>query len=160
MKLDDQLLLEKAIKDKHEIKKATLKLKSVKRLDDVFRVAHEAEFKKRDCLNCANCCKTTSPIFRDTDVKRIAKHLRLKESQFIDNYLRMDEDNDLVLKTSPCAFLEADNTCSIYEYRPLACREYPHTNRKNMYQILELTAANTQICPAVAAIVEKLCSVK
>lgn len=160
MKLDDQLLLEKAIKDKHEIKKATLKLKSVKRLDDVFRVAHEAEFKKRDCLNCANCCKTTSPIFRDTDVKRIAKHLRLKESQFIDNYLRMDEDSDLVLKTSPCAFLEADNTCSIYEYRPLACREYPHTNRKNMYQILELTAANTQICPAVAAIVEKLCSVK
>ncbi len=160
MKLDDQLLLEKAIKDKHEIKKATLKLKSVKRLDDVFRVAHEAEFKKRDCLNCANCCKTTSPIFRDTDVKRIAKHLRLKESQFIDNYLRMDEDSDLVLKTSPCAFLEADNTCSIYEYRPLACREYPHTNRKNMYQILELTAANTQICPAVAAIVDKLCSVK
>lgn len=158
MKLDDQLLLEKAIKDKQEIKKATLKLKSVKRLDDVFRVAHEAEFKKRDCLNCANCCKTTSPIFRDTDVKRIAKHLRLKENQFIDNYLRIDEDSDLVLKTSPCAFLEEDNTCSIYEYRPLACREYPHTNRKNMYQILELTAANTQICPAVAAIVEKLCS--
>ena len=86
--------------------------------------------------------------------------MRLKESQFIDNYLRMDEDSDLVLKTSPCAFLEVDNTCSIYEYRPLACREYPHTNRKNMYQILELTAANTQICPAVAAIVEKLCSVK
>ncbi|MBP6091474.1 MAG: YkgJ family cysteine cluster protein [Crocinitomicaceae bacterium] len=105
-----------------------------------------------DCLSCANCCKTTSPIFRDIDIKRIAKHLRLKENQFIQSYLRMDDEQDYVLQSSPCSFLNDDNTCSIYEFRPLACREYPHTDRKNMYQILDLTLKNTLVCPAVAKI--------
>ncbi|MEY4803795.1 MAG: hypothetical protein RL331_308, partial [Bacteroidota bacterium] len=48
------------------------------------------------------------------------------------------------------------NTCAVYDDRPLACREYPHTDRKNMYQIMDLTAQNTLICPAVASIVEKI----
>ena len=115
---------------------------------------HEAAFEKIDCLKCANCCKTTSPIFRDVDVKRIAKHLRMPESKFLDQYLRMDEEGDWVLKQSPCHFLQDDNTCSIYEVRPLACREYPHTDRKNMQQILNLTLKHTLICPAVARIFE------
>ena len=148
--------LELATKNKLENLKFLQKMKSTKQLDAVFQKAHDAEFKKTECLNCGNCCKTTSPIFRDTDIKRIAKHLRVKEAAFIAQYLRIDEDRDYVLQSSPCAFLELDNTCSIYEYRPLACREYPHTNRKNMYQILELTATNTMICPAVARIVEQL----
>ena len=109
-----------------------------------------------DCLTCANCCKTTSPIFRDADIRRIAKHLRIKESQLIQNYLKMDEESDYVLQKSPCTFLGADNKCDIYEVRPLACREYPHTDRKNMIQILELTVENTLICPAVARIVKTI----
>lgn len=80
----------------------------------------------------------------------------MKEQHFVDQYLRKDEDGDLVLKQSPCAFLGSDNKCSIYEHRPLACREYPHTDRKNMYQILELTERNTLICPAVAKVVDEI----
>jgi hypothetical protein len=72
--------------------------------------------------------------------------------KFIDAYLKVDEDKDYVLKQSPCVFFSADNTCDIYEDRPLACREYPHTNRKNMYQILDLTLKNSHICPAVSKI--------
>lgn len=127
-----------------------------KDLDRKFHEAHEITFKKMDCLTCANCCKTTSPIFRDADIRRISKHLKMKESQFIDSYLKMDEENDFVLQKSPCHFLGADNKCDIYEVRPLACREYPHTDRKNMFQILELTTQNTLICPAVAQIVQKI----
>jgi Fe-S-cluster containining protein len=127
-----------------------------KDLDQKFHSSHVQEFKKMDCLTCANCCKTTSPIFRDADIRRIAKHLRMKESQFIVEYLKMDEENDYVLQNSPCQFLGADNKCDIYEVRPLACREYPHTDRKNMYQILDLTVQNTLICPAVSRIVQKI----
>jgi hypothetical protein len=127
-----------------------------KDLDHKFHEAHDHEFKKMDCLACANCCKTTSPIFRDADIRRIAKHLRMKESQFIDSYLKMDEENDYVLQKSPCHFLGADNKCDIYEVRPLACREYPHTDRKNMHQILDLTIQNTLICPAVSRIVQRI----
>jgi Fe-S-cluster containining protein len=127
-----------------------------KDLDQKFHKVHISEFKKMDCLTCANCCKTTSPIFRDADIRRIAKHLRIKESQLIQNYLKMDEESDYVLQKSPCTFLGADNKCDIYEVRPLACREYPHTDRKNMIQILELTVENTLICPAVARIVKTI----
>ena len=127
-----------------------------KDLDQKFHKEHISEFKKMDCLTCANCCKTTSPIFRDADIRRIAKHLRIKESHLIQNYLKMDEESDYVLQKSPCTFLGTDNKCAIYEVRPLACREYPHTDRKNMFQILELTAENTLICPAVARIVKTI----
>lgn len=125
-------------------------------LDARFHEAHERVFEKIDCLECANCCKTTSPIFRDVDVRRIAGKLKMSESRFIDNYLRMDEDHDWVLKSSPCFFLGHDNKCSIYEFRPQACREYPHTNRKKMVQILDLTERNACLCPAVADIVLEL----
>jgi Fe-S-cluster containining protein len=127
-----------------------------KDLDQRFHTAHQKEFAKRDCLQCANCCKTTSPIFRQPDIRRMAKALRMKESQLVEQYLKRDEDDDYVLQSSPCFNLLPDNSCAVYEDRPLACREYPHTDRKNMYQIMDLTAQNTLICPAVASIVEKI----
>lgn len=127
-----------------------------KKMDDFFHAEHVQVFKKIDCLACANCCKTTSPIFRDVDIKRLSKRLRMPEKNFIANYLKIDEDKDYVLKSSPCVFLNDDNSCQVYEDRPLACREYPHTDRKNMYQILGLTAINSTICPAVSIITQKI----
>lgn len=125
-------------------------------LDNDFHSMHATVFQKIDCLSCANCCKTTSPIFRDVDIRRLAKRLRLSESKFIDAYLKTDEEGDYVLKQSPCGFLGDDNYCSVYEDRPLACREYPHTDRKNMYQILDLTRKNMEVCPAVSVIMQQL----
>ena len=136
--------------------KEKLKATRPKNLDARFHQAHEQVFEKLDCLDCANCCKTTSPIFRQPDIRRMAKALKMKESQLIDRYLKVDEDQDYVLQTSPCFNLLDDNTCAVYEDRPLACREYPHTDRKHMYQIMDLTAQNTLICPAVASIVDKI----
>jgi Fe-S-cluster containining protein len=133
-----------------------IKLKNARKVDDAFHEIHERVFEKIDCLQCANCCKTTSPIFYSTDIDRIAKTLRMKPGAFIEKYLRVDEDNDYVLKTSPCAFLGEDNTCSIYEARPKACREYPHTDRKKMVQITDLTYKNTLVCPAVLEIVDQM----
>ena len=155
MKENDQSSLDSAKLAIHATKKIFRKMKQAKPndLDQKFHKGHEAEFKKMDCLSCANCCKTTSPIFRDADIRRISKHLRIKEGKFISDFLRMDEEQDYVLKSSPCSFLDNDNSCSIYDVRPLACREYPHTDRKNMFQVLEITAENSLICPAVARIV-------
>lgn len=127
-----------------------------KELDALFHGAHEEVFEEIDCLKCANCCKTTSPIFRDVDIKRLAKRLKVSTGQFIDQYLHLDEERDYVLNSSPCTFLMADNTCAVYEDRPLACREYPHTDRKKMKQILKLTLKNAEICPAVARIFERI----
>lgn len=133
-----------------------LKKKDIKKVDVAFHDLHEAVFETTDCLTCANCCKTTSPIFYPTDIERAAKYLRMKPGDFVEQYLTMDADKDYVLKTSPCAFLGEDNECSIYESRPKACREYPHTDRKKMVQIMELTHKNSLVCPAVFEIVERL----
>ena len=133
-----------------------LKKQGPKALNLQFNDLHDKEFETMDCLSCANCCKTTSPIFRNADINRIAKHLRLKAGNFTEKYLKLDEDNDYVLQQSPCSFLNEDNTCQIYDLRPLACREYPHTDRKNVLQIIDLTINNTEVCPAVARIVGKI----
>jgi uncharacterized protein len=133
-----------------------LKKKDARKLDDVFHSMHEQVFQEFDCLDCANCCKTTSPIFYQNDIERLAKSMRLKPGDFIERYLRVDEDKDFVLQSSPCPFLGADNYCAVYEHRPKACREYPHTNRKKMVQIMDLTYKNTLVCPAVFEMVERI----
>ena len=122
-----------------------LKKKKPKDLDSRFHDLHDSTFAKIDCLKCANCCKTTSPIFRDVDIERISKKLKLSVSEFEKTYLRKDEDQDWVLKSSPCTFLLADSTCFIYDIRPQACREYPHTDRKRLGQSLDLTVRNSII---------------
>ena len=151
--------LPKEAKDKHiENKKYfdKLKKKAPKNLDYLMQELHNAEFKKTDCLKCANCCKTTGPLFTLADIERISKHLRQKPQQFINLYLRIDEDKDYVLQNVPCTFLDNDNTCSIYDVRPKACREFPHTDRKKFQQITDLTLQNVVICPAAFNIVEEM----
>ena len=151
--------LPKKAQEKHaETKKFFTKLrrKPPKDLDYVMKELHEAEFRRTDCLECGNCCKTTGPLFTNADVERISKHFRLKPQKFISRYLKIDEDNDYVLQEVPCAFLGADNYCSIYDVRPKACREFPHTDRKKFQQVSNLTLKNVAICPAAFNIVEEM----
>jgi len=146
-------------KDMHNENKKffnTLKKKPPKHLDTLMQEIHTTEFERTDCLKCANCCKTTGPLFTDKDIERISKHFRIKEQKFIETYLHIDEDNDYVLQTVPCSFLGADNFCSIYDIRPKACREFPHTDRKKFQQISHITLQNVAICPAAFNIVEEM----
>ena len=133
-----------------------LKREKPKVLDRKMHQLHEEVFACTDCLECANCCSTTGPLFTDKDISRIAKHLRVKPSEFVERYLRIDEDNDYVLQSVPCTFLGDDNRCSIYDVRPKACREFPHTDRIKQHQILNLTQKNVAVCPAVFEIVERM----
>jgi len=151
--------LPKQAKDKHnESKKffAKLKKKQPKNLDRIMQDLHEEEFERTDCLTCANCCKTTGPLFTNKDIERISKFFKQKPQQFIDTYLRIDEDNDYVLQQVPCNFLDEDNKCFIYDVRPKACAEFPHTDRKKFQQISNLTLKNVAICPAAFNIVEEM----
>ncbi len=150
-----ELAQEKLAENKKYFQK--LKKRTPKRLDLIVHEIHEEEFERTDCLNCGNCCKTTSPMFTYKDIERISKHLKMKVADFVSQYLEIDEDDYHVLKTSPCPFLDLnDNSCFIYDVRPKACAEYPHTNRKKFIQLTNLTIKNTEICPATYRIVEEL----
>lgn len=155
---DFKELKEKAKQRKKAHKKLLDKLskRPPKHLDNLMVELHEEEFTRTDCLDCANCCKTTGPLFTQRDIERLSKHFRIKPAAFIQQYLRIDEDQDYVLQQLPCPFLLEDNRCSVYDHRPKACREFPHTDRKNFPQIKSLTMKNVAICPAAFRIVEAL----
>jgi uncharacterized protein len=117
---------------------------------------HDEAFEKVNCLDCAACCKNYSPRFRSPDIKRISKHLKMKETEFTQIYLRVDEEEDFVTKTKPCPFLGADNACSIYDYRPSDCHRFPYTDEDVILKRQKLTLKNSEFCPAVYYVLEKL----
>lgn len=128
----------------------------LEKADNLAYELHEKAFSEIDCLECANCCRSLGPAIYDKDIERMAKALRMRPSDIVVNYLKMDEDGDYVFQTMPCPFLMSDNYCSIYEHRPKACREYPHTDRRKFYQIFKLTVKNTYTCPVAYEVIEGL----
>ncbi|MGT2674402.1 YkgJ family cysteine cluster protein [Streptococcus rupicaprae] len=149
-----QLALQK--QKEHRLFLAQLKRKPPKNLDKLVQEIHQEVFQEIDCTQCANCCKRLGPLFTEADITWIAKHFRMKLPAFESMFLRTDEDGDKVFQRMPCPFLGEDNLCSIYDVRPKACREFPHTDRKKIYQINHLTLKNTLFCPAAYLFVEKL----
>ncbi|MBS1620499.1 MAG: YkgJ family cysteine cluster protein [Bacteroidetes bacterium] len=117
---------------------------------------HEDAFSKIDCLQCANCCKNYSPRFKTPDIKRISKHLRMRESDFIEKFLVVDEDGDFVTNTKPCPFLGIDNHCSIYDQRPSDCHRFPYTDEDVFIKRIPLTLKNSTFCPIVFFVLEKI----
>ena len=133
---------------------AKLKKRPPRDLDLVFQEAHVRAFEEIDCLRCANCCVTTGPRVLERDIDRLAHALRMRASDFTRRYLRKDEDADWVFKSMPCPFLGNDNYCGVYEDRPKACREYPHTDQRNIHQLFSKTLKNAAICPIVARVLQ------
>jgi len=147
-----------ATRDEKSVKQLARKLKKVSKheIDSYVHTWHAEIFSDTDCLQCANCCRSLGPMLTDRDIDRLAKHLKLKPSQVVDQYLRQDEDGDYVFKSMPCPFLMDDNYCMVYESRPKACREYPHTDRVNFKQILRLSIKNSKTCPVVYKVLKEL----
>jgi uncharacterized protein len=129
-------------------------------LDDMVHELHEKAFEQINCLECANCCRTLGPRITSRDIEKLAGFLKIRESKFAEKYTRIDEDGDYVFQQLPCPFIDSSNYCLVYEARPKACREYPHTEQRKFHKILDLTVKNTFICPAVYEIVEKLKTLK
>ncbi len=133
-----------------------LKNKKPKNIDAEAEKIHNQVFKEINCLNCANCCTSIPPLIIKSDIKRIAKFLKMTEKQFTESYVTKDADGDDVFNQSPCKFLESDNRCAIYDVRPKACRAYPHTNHFEFSRHYSVHAQNTMYCPAVFHIIERL----
>ena len=134
----------------------SLKMKSSGRVDRAAKELHDLAFKKIDCLKCGNCCKTSKPILKNSDIKRIAEFLQISVKETKEKYLEQDEDNDWMINALPCPFLNTDNSCQIYSARPKACQNFPHTNKKGFASRSYQHSANTVVCPAVYFIVENM----
>jgi uncharacterized protein len=153
---DKLAMMARAARKEHAALVKRLSAGDNRKLDERVHALHEEVFDSINCLDCAHCCRTLGPRITDADVRRIAAFLRIKPSGFTDQYLVVDEEDDYIFRSMPCPFLGSDNYCSIYEVRPRACREYPHTDRRRVYQVMALTLKNSAVCPGVFEILERL----
>lgn len=155
--IDSNLLPLMALKSAQNWKRFYSKnKKKMEGMDVQIHSLHNKISSQINCLECANCCRSLGPRITDKDLERMAKILRMKAADVMAAYLRVDEDGDMVFQSMPCPFLGTDNYCSIYENRPKACREYPHTDRKRFYQIYNLSIKNASTCPIVYEVLEQL----
>lgn len=136
-----------------------IKKRPPEKLDIMVQEIHEEVFAETDCQKCAQCCKKISPIIYQHDLIRLARALKMSLDGFCEKYLKIDKDRDYVFKSAPCPFLSHDNCCEVYDDRPTACREYPHTDRRRFHQLIDLSIKNADICPAVQKILERLVTV-
>jgi uncharacterized protein len=147
---------EKKSRDRQKVYKQYLEKANKNEVLKQLAVLHEDAFSRIDCLQCANCCKNYSPRFKTPDIKRISKHLKMRESDFIATYLKVDEDGDFVVKSTPCPFLGPDNFCGIYEQRPSDCQRFPYTDEDVFIKRRQLTLKNSTFCPITYYVLEKL----
>lgn len=149
-----------AAKEKQKTWKRILETANKNKLLRALPELHQQAFTKINCLDCGNCCRNHSPRFKQPDIKRIAKHLKVKEGELISRFLRLDEEGDFVVQSTPCPFLGNDNACSIYDQRPSDCRRYPYTDEDVLLKRVNLTLKNATVCPAVVSVLEGLENVR
>lgn len=150
-----------AAKVEPELKKFSKKnSRALKKIDCEIHQLHDKYTEQINCLDCANCCRSLGPRITDADIRRMAKALNMSPSNLLDTYLKVDSDGDYVFKEMPCPFLMDDNYCIIYENRPKACREYPHTDRKKFYQIYKLSIKNAYTCPIAYEVLRGILRIK
>jgi len=151
---------EKKSSDRQKIYKQYLQKANKNAVLKQLPAVHEEAFSKIDCLQCANCCKHYSPRFKTPDIKRISRHLKMRESDFIETYLEVDDEGDFVVRSAPCPFLGADNFCSIYEQRPSDCQRFPYSDEDVFIKRQQLTLKNSTFCPITYYVLEKLIEAK
>jgi Fe-S-cluster containining protein len=147
---------QKQSKDHQKQYKQFLQKANKNKVLDVLPQLHREAFEKISCHTCAACCKNYSPRFKTPDIKRISKHLQMREGDFIETFLKLDEDGDYVVKKTPCAFLGADNLCTIYDVRPSDCERFPYTDEDVLVKRMNITLKNATFCPIVVHVLERL----
>jgi uncharacterized protein len=123
----------------------------------VFEIA-ERVWKKTDCTTCGNCCREVVPTLSESEVECLATHLGMNNSDFASKYLnRADrtEDHPWVMRERPCPFLK-DNRCSVHDYRPANCRDYPYLHKPDFtWRTLSMIGRISE-CPVVFEVWEEL----
>jgi hypothetical protein len=158
--MDIKKFKKRAAGNKGRLKKFLAKLDRIVP-EDMPKLVKETDarvWKAVDCLACANCCKTMTPTYTASDLKRIAAHFNMTVKAFKEKWLMQDEDNgDWVNKTTPCQFLNLKtNKCSIYEIRPLDCSQFPHHNKKPFDLYNDTFTQNLDKCPATNELILQL----
>ena len=134
-----------------------LEKKAPRGLQHIAAEADKGAWKQTDCLHCANCCKTMSPTYTRSDIRRISAHLGMTDAAFRKKWLYKDKTGDWMNVKQPCQFLDLKtNMCGIYAVRPRDCAGFPHHHKKMNADYMHVYKQNIEYCPATFRLVEGL----
>lgn len=124
----------------------------------LMKKAEQEAWKQIDCTACGNCCKTMTPTWKKSEIKKLAAHLGMTYQAFFDKWLFVDEETgDICNRTTPCQFFDSKKgLCGVYELRPHDCATFPHLYRKDFFDQTDVYAANLHRCPATLVAMEYL----
>ena len=101
---------------------------------------------KYDCDNCvAYCCSIYDRVqVTPRDIRRLAAHFRVLPEVATERFTKLNGKERILRRKADrlfgqaCTFLDQDTRkCTIYNVRPLVCREFPKTTRCSYYDLLE-----------------------
>ncbi len=125
------------------------------KVDKIVHKLNEKYLSLYDCTKCGNCCKQLAPSLSQEEILEITDFLNITYEDFIEKFVNRETTNGFILKNQECPFLNK-NKCSIYEYRPEACRSFPHLHKDNINHRLLSLLDNIHICPIIYYIFEDL----
>ena len=91
---------------------------------DVYRFLRD----NHKCIGCGKCCHCTPIVITGKDIRVMACKLGMNVKEFKKQYTRAYPGNNQLShfkQEGPCAFLDENNRCKIYDARPDVCRNYP-----------------------------------
>ena len=134
-----------------------LKKKKPKNLDDVVHELHAEAFSTFNCLGCANCCKTIGPRLIDKDIERLAKHLKMKVSDFAAAYISTDAKTAILFfKEHPVHFYCQIIIVWFMNADPGHAANIRIPTASVFTRILPLSHKNCETCPVVYDIFDEL----
>lgn len=111
-----------------------------------------------ECERCGICCGDTEKKVRSILLLKIeAEHISQKTLIRLDEFVENIEDSEPYFYRMKknvdrkCMFLK-DNTCTVYQMRPLICRFYPFELKSDSCN--EYVFAFTEECPSIGKGVE------
>jgi uncharacterized protein len=135
--------------------RAFLKNKHARPVDSIVHKLNDYYFSLIDCTQCGYCCTCLRPTLAESDIDQLIRELKMSRVKFKKNYVRTDEEGDMLFKRLPCAFLK-DKKCTVYASRPEDCQSYPHLFKNEFTSRLYGVLENYAICPIVFNVVEDL----
>jgi len=135
--------------------RAFLKGKDGKIIDRIVQRLHLEMIQEIDCTLCANCCSVLKARLHPEDIMVLARMENMTPNTYQDNYCEKSDFDEIFLKAIPCRYL-AEKSCSIFENRPIECKGYPNTQKKEFTTRLLGMISSYKVCPIVFNLMEKL----
>ena len=149
-------LISKRKEDENYKFRAFLKGLDSDKVDKIVHKLNDEIVSQINCQDCGNCCKLLRPCVTDTEIVALSLIDKISKKDYIFKFVEKDDFDDTnYLKDTPCRYLK-DKSCTIYENRPLDCKSYPHTQKKNFISRTLGVIENYEICPIVFNIYELL----